>query len=282
MNNTFSFYRLKLLFQKDWAENRNIYLLSTPAIAVIITLLYLLIGDYKEDLRIALMYAKRGLPDQYEMVYQRTRYKNEAIYSIGLFVTFSLNAILRVNKLANKKTLVEFLLLPSSAAEKLALHWIWSFPVLFVVYTSVFQMIDHGFITHYLERAEEAKAFYLAKSLSYLNLTHCLKKNEEFFGWLLVIYSSFLIWPFAFKKYAIIKGLITIPVIGFMLYTFSFHLMQRAFPYLKSVSLSGLYFSVSGFELSQNQKLFMGTLLFGLVPILIWIVNWYKIKEKQV
>ena len=279
MNNAFSFYRLKLLFQKDWAENRNIYLLSIPVMSLIIILVYLIIGgDFKSQLQSVKEYK-----------HEYWHYQNEGIYTVGLFLISLLNVVLRVNKLANKRAITEYLLTPSSASEKLALNWIWSFPVLFIVYTILFQIVDHPFITYYIESAKEAKVYNLAEGLTYFNLNHCIKENWEGLGWFLIIFSSLLLSPFHFKRYAIIKGLITILLFIYMLSTLSNHLLQRAFPFYKSVN--GLFFRASGripddryftFLLSHNQNLLIGSLLFCLLPVLIWIINWYKIKEKQV
>ncbi|POY38397.1 hypothetical protein C3K47_03080 [Solitalea longa] len=289
MNNTFSFYRLKLLFQKDWAENKKLYLLALPGLLILITLVYRTQSNFKFDINWI-----KEIHNTSQWYINDLEYQNEKIFFGGWFLTSLVAIFIRWNKLLTRKSLIDFLLLPATSTEKFIFNWLWIFLIPFFIYVILFQIVDFLFISSYIEKIKEANIPQLVEKLKYFNISHFIQNGWYALGYLTIIFSALLLSPFIFKKYSILKGILIIPVFSYLLNLFSDKLLKYLYPFQHGVN--GLYFSISirlpqhieneGFlqeySLSENHKILIGLILFGTVPILIWLANWYKIKEKQI
>lgn len=181
----FSIHRVWLLVRKQWAENKQLYILGLLAYAGIMAAIIIF------NLR------------EYSGFEKRVQ---ENLLIVGLMAGGFAFTSTVLGQLNQKVTCINTLMLPASASEKLAMAVIYSmiiFPVCFlaVIYPLVAlgHYVDHHIIGHpnslYLVKANE-KTFYIL-------LTFLLLQSAALFATVL------------FKRYVLIKGVILVMAVFF-------------------------------------------------------------------
>jgi len=122
MNNTFSFKRFAMLFQKHTLEHIKIYLLS---LGVLTGLLFVVLGF--------MSYTNGG---ELSSKSQAVVFLFFLVFAGSIFTSLSFSA------LGDKRKAIPMLTLPTSNFEKYMIAWLYSFVIFQLVYLSIFYLVD--------------------------------------------------------------------------------------------------------------------------------------------
>jgi hypothetical protein len=215
-------------------------------------------------------------------------------YYVGLFLTGCLFASMQFNDLGDGPKGISYLLLPASLLEKLLSALFFGVVLYFICYTAVFYVID--FIMVKLSNSYLATKFEQANMKGFqpaeiANIFVSQDTPVNLFFYLLIIYftvqSIFLLGSVYFSKYSYIKTLIW-GLIVFLVLVFWEHKIVESFMPHGSFFEPFTVFRVreSGKDLMIRlpewlSSIIIFLLLYTVVPLL-WVITYFRLKEKEV
>lgn len=273
MNQFFSFKRFAFLVVKHWADNKKRYGLSVLAfIGLLITwfvFTMLTVIDY--PMSKALQYAT---------------------FFVSLFGVGTFYASQYFSDLGSRAKGINYLLVPASAFEKLLCSLLYTVLLFFVVFTVAFYLVDVLMVA-------VANGFYGAEKLpEKARVVNVFKiillrfNRDTTINFLLFFFSvqaAFLLGSVYFEKYSFIKTVIGGFVAGFALFCLMYFFNEQLLPegdYPRGF-LTAYRVRVDGVHdrLVQVPRwighAFRFLAMYAVAPFL-WLVTYYRLKEKQV
>ncbi|MET0464830.1 MAG: hypothetical protein ABW007_16830 [Chitinophagaceae bacterium] len=273
MNQFFSFRRFSLLVSKHWADNKKRYLLSVTGFALLLIVWFIF----------------TILVDPHTPMQQEIQILT---FFFSLFGTGAFYASQYFRDLGSRAKGINFLLVPASAFEKILCSILFTLVIFFSVFTAVFYLVDILMVTisnqftaaHDPLRQESVINVFRAAILPFDEMS-TLNVLLIFAA----VQSIFLLGSVYFAKYSFIKTIISSFVVFFLLFCLIYLLYEHLMP-------RGGY--VDGF-LTSYRVTVNGTddhlvrvpnwigdvvhfmLVYGITPFL-WVVSYYRLKEKQV
>jgi hypothetical protein len=273
MNQFFSLKRFTLLVLKHWADNRKRYVLSVLAFTglLIVWFVFMLLAE-KDSL-----------------IFNDPQY---ITYFFPLFIVGTFFASSYFSDLGSKAKGANFLLIPASAFEKLLCSLLFVMILFFIVLTSVFYLIDMLAVSFYNNFLLTSGTSTKAEMINVFDVNF-LKVNPDtsinFLIFFLIIQSAFLLGSVYFEKYSFIKTIIAGFVAWFILFCVMYLFYSQLLPgghYPEGFFTSyRVYVDGSNDHLVQIPE-WMGIVIrffviYATAPFL-WIVTYYRLKEKQV
>ena len=258
MNNIFDIRRFFMLFKKHTYEKGKEYLLSILTITVIL-LVVLGYTAYSNSTGL--------LVDIQEVVFIITLLLSGIIFISMVFLDLS-----------DKRKATTYLTLPASHLEKYLVSWLFSFLIFQVVFTVIFYLATYLIISLGINEVGVGN-----KVLNIFN-----SQNKVYVAFIIYLIAHSLIFYGAifFNKKHFIKTVFSLFLIGASI-TFLNKLVQSLminakvyttppFTYLRFME-EQKYYSI---EVEQNSV--MITSLIALIVGLLWIIAFYRLKEKEV
>lgn len=274
MNQFFSFKRFTLLVLKHWADNKKRYGLSVLAfIGLLITwfVFTILTGFDNKPMG---------------------RNVQHVTFFLSLFAVGTFYASQYFSHLGSRSKGINFLLVPASAFEKLLCSLLYTALLFFVVFTAAFYLVDGLMVTiaNSLPGSEK-----LTEKTPVINIFKViiLRFNEDStINFLLLFFSVqsvFLLGSIYFEKYSFIKTIICGFVAGFVLFCFMYFFYEHLLPSgeFHRGFLTSYRVHVDGVNDRLVQvpawigEVFRFLVMYAIAPFL-WIVTYYRLKEKQV
>ncbi len=266
MNNTFNLGRVNLLLKRTWVENRNLFLMASLVLSVLI------IGVYAHNTD-----RKNG-----ELFSNET--ERLILFMSSLFISGSFLANYLFKDFTDKNCSTSFLMIPASHFEKFLSALFINFVVFPVVFAALFLTIDSAFVSYTNSIITETKnnSVLLNNNLgpyliSEIKDWHLLKTVSWFIFQLIVILGSL-----SFGRMSYIKtGFVTFGIFLILFGIGSLFNYLLVFPLESHLRDTSLYSSET---IAINQKIsdivpFVMT--YFLTPFLL-IVSYLKLTEKQV
>lgn len=273
MNQFFSFNRFSLLVAKHWADNKKRYLLS------VIAFIGLLIAWFVFTM---LIDSRFPMGKGMQMV----------TYFFLLFVVGSFYANQYFRDLASRAKGINFLLVPASAFEKVLCSLLYTVILFFVVFTAAFYLVDvvmvaiaKSFVTVEFPSDEKGVLNVFEAARLPLDGQSNLNILLVFFS----IQSVFLLGSVYYAKFSFIKTIITGFVIFFIVFFFVYFLydMMPEGDYVNHFLTSyRVNNKGNGDDYLVTVPVWLGQILYyflmyAFAPFL-WIVTYFRLKEKQV
>ncbi len=274
MNDFFSFKRFGLLVKKFTKEHLHTYLLLGASLFGIllvtcgITVLNMLHWEYQPDAILTIFIGSLML--------------SICIFNAAFYGFFQ-----------HKAKGIQFLHIPASQAEKLALGFLFTQIIFLVTFLVLFSVTDnimcywynhfHKFPEHVLP---EELPEYVAHPVNFFSET---AKGTIIFSLMLAAVSHF--GSLCFEKNAFVKTTICILLIGGAIFYYNFYSMQAMIP---EKNMPGGKFFNQGIRLDAGNDLpgfvslpsswyyFMYWFIPGFAYVSFWMASYYKLKEKQV
>lgn len=261
MTANFSFKRLFLLITKQWIENRRLYLMSALALIGILGVAF------------ALWLSMAGL-----------RYEETSMYimgMIGLFITGAIFASTSFSMLNSKDTGIYWISFPASHLEKFLVTIFFNVVVFTGVYMSCFYLLK--FL---------AEVYIETRSMSYGKINWA--RSEEFtkaipvfFSFFFVVQAAFLLGSASFKRFSFIRTIILLVGLIFIYWWVTFKVAAMFFPHgfifnLTKLSTHAEDGSYKDYNLPGYFKVPVEVFFRYLLAPCIWVITWFKIREKQI
>jgi hypothetical protein len=274
MNQLFSFKRFTLLVLKHWADNKKRYGLSVLAfIGLLITwfLFTILTGFDNKPMGKAVQ---------------------QITFFLSLFAVGTFYSSQYFSDLGSQAKGINFLLVPASAFEKLLCSLLYTVLLFFVVFTVSFYPVDVLIvaITNSLAGTEKVAGRTSVANVFKIIL---LRFNEDstinFLLFFFSVQSAFLLGSVYFEKYSFIKTIICGFVAGFILFCLMYFFNEVLLPEgdYRQGFLTSYRVRVDGVNDRLVQvprwigEVFRFLIMYAVAPFL-WIVTYYRLKEKQV
>lgn len=274
MNQFFSFKRFSLLVAKHWADNKKRYGLS------VVAFIGLLITWFVFTILTQLDSKPMG------------REVQTATYFFALFAVGTFYASQYFSDLGSRPKGINFLLVPASTFEKLLCGLLYSVLLFFVVFTASFYLVDVLIVSL-------AKTFsgttgaggkpVVVNVFDIISMPFNADTTLNFLFFFFSVQAAFLLGSVYFEKYSFIKTIISGFVAGFTLFLFLYFFNEELLPrgdYAKGF-FTGYRVHMDGVNDRLVQipewigEVFRFLLMYALPPFL-WIVTYYRLKEKQV
>jgi len=272
MNQFFSFQRFSLLVLKHWADNKKRYLLS------VIAFIGLLIAWF-----IFAMLVDSTIPLSKEL--------QMITYFFALFVVGSFYANQYFRDLGSRAKGINFLLVPASAFEKILCSLLYTVILFFIVFTAAFYVVDMLMVvlSNRFFNTDIAN-----REVGLLNVFEAARlpiEGEAGVNILLIFFaiqSAFLLGSVYFQKYSFIKTIISGFVIFFIVFCFVFFIYDlmpegeytNGFFRSYHIQTTGKDDYLVTIPSWPGQLLYY-MVMYGVAPFL-WIVTYFRLKEKQV
>lgn len=279
-SDTFDFGRWALLVSRHWAENRKRYGLFMLASVG------LLVAWYSFVLMIA---APLLIDISMQFV----------TYFVGLYLTGCLYASTLFSELGSKRDGTNFLILPASQLEKLLCVLLFGVFFFFIGYTLIYYLVDIPMVqlsNHMLEnypRPYPNSTVLIPPSPVYNVFTSeagpIPEKELHFF--LLGFFSVqaiFIVGPIFFTRYAFIKSILVVLTCLLLMVIVEAKLVNLFLPAgWRNLHLSWVQDDSDGHPsrfvyLPDWQTNLLTALLQYGVPLSIWTITYYKLREKQI
>ncbi|RYZ30012.1 MAG: hypothetical protein EOO10_04345 [Chitinophagaceae bacterium] len=274
MNQFFSFKRFTLLVIKHWADNKKRYGLSMLAfIGLLITWFVFTMLTGMDDTPMG-----RGA--------------QQITFFLSLFAVGTFYASQYFRDLSSRAKGINFLMVPASAFEKLLCSLLYSVLLFFIVFTAAFYLVDFLMvaIANTLPGSETP-----AQKVSVINVFKViiLRFNKDstvnFLLFFFSVQSVFLLGSVYFEKYSFIKTIISGFVGAFILFCFMYFFTEYLLPDgdypMGFLTAYRVYVDGVRDQLIQIPHwigdVFRFLAMYGIAPFL-WIVTYYRLKEKQV
>jgi hypothetical protein len=272
MNQFFSFNRFSLLVSKHWADNKKRYLLS------VIAFIGLLLAWFVFTL---LVDSGAPMGKGLQMV----------TFFFSLFAVGSFYASQYFRDLGSRARGINFLLVPASAFEKILCALLYTVVLFFIVFTSVFYLVDvlmvsaaNSFLASDIPDHEKGLVNVFEAASIPFDQKSTLNALLIFFA----IQAAFLLGSVYFAKYSFIKTIISGFVVFFIVFCFVFFVydMMPDGSYTNGFLTSYIIKSNGKNDYLVSVPRWLGQLLhyllvYGITPFL-WIVTYFRLKEKQV
>jgi hypothetical protein len=273
MNQFFSFRRFSLLVSKHWADNKKRYLLSVTGFVLLLIVWFIF----------------TILVDQHKPMGQEIQI---ITFFFSLFGAGTFYASQYFRDLGSRAKGINFLLVPASAFEKILCSILFTVVIFFSVFTAAFYMVDalmvmisnqlltaHDPIRHEGVINVVRAAILPFDGMSTLNMLLIF----------LAIQSIFLLGSVYFAKYSFIKTVISGFVVFFVFFCLVYLLYERLMP--RGGYVGGL---LTSYRVTVNgnddhlvkipdwiDRVIYFILMYAITPFL-WVVSYYRLKEKQV
>ncbi|HEY6899373.1 MAG TPA: hypothetical protein VI233_01975 [Puia sp.] len=279
-SDTFDFGRWRLLVSRHWAENRKQYGLFLLAGTGVLLAWY---GFF-------LMVATPMLIDL-SMQF--------VTYFVGLYLSGFLYAGTLFSELGSKRDGTNFLLLPASQLEKLLCVLLFGVVIFFAGYTLIYYLVDIPMVqlsNRMLEKYPRAfpNSTVLIPPSSVYNIftgeSGPIPEREIhlFLMGFFSIQAVFILGPVYFTRYAFIKSILAVLTCLLLVVIVEAKLINLFLP----AGWSNLHFSWVQYDDEGHPsrfiylpgwqtKLFTFLIQFG-VPVLIWTITYFKLREKQI
>jgi len=274
MNQFFHFNRFALLVAKHWADNKKRYGLSILAfIGLLITwFVFTILTGFDSN--------------------PMGREVQTITYFFALFATGTFYASQYFSDLGSRPKGINFLLVPASAFEKLLCSLLYSVLLFFVVFTALFYLVDVLLVG--LAKAFTAPPATGGKPtvVNVFDIVNVPFNKDTMLNFLCFFFSAqaaFLLGSVYFEKFNFIKTIICGFVVGFILFCLMYVLNAKLLP--DGDYSRGFFTTYRVYVDGVNDHLvqlpaWIGQVLrflvlYGIAPFL-WIVTYYRLKEKQV
>jgi hypothetical protein len=273
MNQFFSLKRFALLVLKHWAENKKRYLLS------LIAFIGLLVAWFVFTILTGL---DRPMGREVQQI----------TFFFSLFVVGTFYASQYFGDLGSRAKGINFLLVPASAFEKLLCSLLYTVLLFFVVFTAAFYLVDFLMVAvaNALPTVQKLGGkTTVANVFKVIILRFNKDATINFLLFFFSVQSVFLLGSVYFEKYNFIKTIISGFVAGFVLFCFMYFFNEHLLPegdYPRGF-LTAYRVHVDGVNdrLVQIPRwigdVFRFLVMYAIAPFL-WIVTYYRLKEKQV
>ena len=274
MNQIFSFKRFLLLVLKHWADNKKRYGLSVLAFFGLLSTWFLF----------SMLTGFDDIP--------MGKSVQTITFFFSLFAVGTFYASQYFSELGSRSKGINFLLVPASAFEKLLCGLLYSIVLFFLVFTATFYLVD--IIMVGIAKLFTGTAAGVAKS-TVVNVFHIIvvpvnmDTTLNFLLFYFSIQSAFLLGSIYFEKYSFIKTVIACFglafIFFFLIYFFNEHLLPDG-TFFKGFFTSYLVLKDGANDQLVQIPAWIGQMLrflvlYGIAPFL-WIVTYYRLKEKQV
>jgi hypothetical protein len=272
MNQFFSFKRFSLLVLKHWADNKKRYGLSVLAFMGVLVAWFVMLGS---DL-------DHPLGDG----------EQRGTFFFSLFAAGTFFASQYFRDLGSRAKASNFLLVPASAFEKLLCGLLYSVLLFFVVFTAAFYLVDLLMVSVSNMLVARDEAAGEASLVNVFNATILQFRGGSKIWFLLLFFpvqAAFFLGSIYFEKYSFIKTIIA----GFVLCVALFWLMyflHRQFLHAGGDPdgfLASYGVHLDGINGRSDEaprwigQVYSFLLMYATAPFL-WIVTYFRLKEKQV
>lgn len=282
MNQVFSFTRWWMLVNRHWIENRKRYLLALLAIAGLLVAWFGFVIAMNRQGGLLLLF-------------------QFAAYFVGLFFIGCLYASTMFAELSSKPEGINYLAVPASHLEKLCCAVFFGVFLFFVAYTLIFYIVDIPMVNLSLRLvARHPSAFSdlgdPQDSISIFNIITGAGgpirdlEGIVFLVWYFAIQSAFILGSVYFTKYSFLKTVVAILLFLLLFVFFIERGIHRQLPegwHLTEFFLRWSQLSSTKGEMQMVrlpgwiEQMVMLALPFG-IPILFWVVTYFRLKEKEV
>lgn len=269
MNQFFSFRRFRLLVWKHWADNKKRYGLSVLAfIGLLITwFVFTMLAGFD-----------RPMAAEMQMI---TFYLS--LFAMGTFYTSQY-----FSDLGSRPKGINFLLVPASAFEKLLCSLLFTVILFFAVFLTAFYLVDTVMVA-------VASSFTDGQKPAVLNIFNVvvvpvnLDSTVNFLLFFFAVHAAFLLGSVYFEKFSFVKTIISCFVGGFLIFLLIYFLNTQLLPegdyplgFLTSyrVRVDGVNDRLVQLP-HWTGRVLRFLVLYTIAPFL-WIVTYYRLKEKQV
>ena len=259
--------RLLKLIRKQWIENARIYLLSTLALAGILSLVFIF------------WLFNGSLSFNEETLY--------VIFTIGLYIGGVVFASMSFNMLTDKRKGVYWLGFPASHLEKLLTVIFFNLVVFTVVYSLCFYLIKTLAVSYLkgMMAANPLYSYHLADSGGFMEVF------PNFLYGFVAIQAFYVLGSIYFSRFTFIMTTVIGIALVFIFMWFTISLINNNIPdgfkwdgfYVKKYE--GDIGTDGGFYKYQLPALAFSTLLFLLKFIwapVFWLITYFRLKEKEI
>lgn len=276
----FDWTRWCRLVAKHWAENRKRYLLSLLGLTglLLVWFFFILTMDKMSPLNVIYQYMT---------------------FFVGLYITGTLYASTLFAELGSKRDAVGFLALPASQLEKLLCALLFGILLFFVGYAVIFYAVDIPMVKLSNQIIESTPRNWPNTSIR-VTPNHVYNVFTGDFGpkierevhlflfGFFSVQSAFLLGSVYFTRYSFIKVLVGLAIGFLVVMAIQANLIHLFLPPGWHNGWTGWYSDEAGSDMQKFVELpdFAEKAVIQLVqwapPVLLWIITWYRIKEKQV
>lgn len=274
MNQFFSFKRFTLLVLKHWADNKKRYSLSVVAMIGLLIIWFVF----------SILTGMDNVPMGREI--------QTITYFFGLFGVGCFYASQYFNDLGSRPKGINLLLVPATSFEKLLCSLLYTVLLFFIVFTATYYLVDVLMVGIAKTLPPSLKASgmpVVVNVFDIINLPFSEDTTLNFLFFFFSVQTAFLLGSVYFEKFSFIKTVISGFVCGFILFCLVYFFNEQLLPlgdYPKGF-LTSYRVRVDG----VNDRLveipaWIGQVLrflvtYAIAPFL-WIVTYYRLKEKQV
>jgi hypothetical protein len=274
MNQFFSFKRFSLLVSKHWADNKKRYVLSVVAfIGLLITWFVFTILTGFDDKPMG-------------------REVQSITFFFSLFVVGTFYASQYFNDLGSRAKGINFLLVPASTFEKILCSLLYTVVLFFLVFTATYYLADVLMVavaSGISETVGTGEKIAVVNVFDFISIPFNEDTTLNFLFFFLSVQAAFLLGSVFFEKYSFIKTIISGFVAGFILFCVMLFFNEQLLPpgdYTRGF-LTSYRVRIEGADDHLVQipnwigQVFRFLIMYGIAPFL-WIVTYYRLKEKQV
>ena len=274
MNQFFSFKRFTLLVLKHWADNKKRYSLSVLAFFGLLIIWFTFSILTKVD------NAPMGREIQ------------TITFFFALFVVGCFYASQYFSDLGSRPKGINFLLVPASAFEKLLCGLLYTAVLFFLVFTIAYYLADVlmvGIAKTLPPNPNASEKPAVVNVFDIISLPFSQDTTLNFLFFFFSVQAAFLLGSVYFEKFSFIKTVISGFVTGFILFCLLYFLDEQLLPpgdYPKGF-LTAYRVRVDGVNDHLVQipawigQVLRFLVLYAIAPFL-WVVTYYRLKEKQV
>jgi len=272
-NDSFTFRRWSLLVSLHWAENKRRFLLSLLAIAALITAFFAFEISFT--------------PVDFDFGSQFS------IYYIGLYIVGCLYGSTVFSALSHRRKAIQYLTFPASTPEKLFCSMFFGVILFFIAYVTVFYIVDIPMVAlnNMLLRRHNASPDSYTKVINvFSNLGGPIPNNGlRFLTVFFTIQSAYILGGLYFPRFSFITTSIFLVFFTFLLWLFADRMVIAFLPatwdgneffYWHSFDPTGNYREIV--ELPSVMGNIIRFLLIYSWPFWLWLVIYYRLKEKEV
>lgn len=273
MNQFFSFNRFQLLVLKHWADNKKRYGLSVLAFIGLLTAWFVLFM----------------LADRQNMMHRELQ---QVTFFLSLFAVGTFYASQYFHDLGSRAKGINFLLVPASTFEKLLCSLLYTVILFSVVFIASFYLVDTLMVAIANNLSAENAAAEKITVINVFDVTLLSFNRDSVVNFLLFFFSvqsAFLLGSVYFEKYSFIKTIIAGFVACFILFCLMYFFNELVLP--KGGYHNGFLTSYRVHIDGINDRLiqvprwigetFLFLAMYFIAPF-VWIVTYFRLKEKQV
>ena len=265
MNNTFDFNRFSLLVKRQWVENKKLFLMASFGVAGILAILNALIMTWESGI-----------------INEVARY---VFFNLSLFLSGSIFANYVFKDISDKNSSTSFLLIPASHFEKFLTGVLYTFILFPLVFLSLHYVVDFGFVSIGNNIKDDLKVLGVRNLQLYsyiFNNGDVRKELDRTIGFWLVIQAFVLMGAAQFEGRTYIKtafmGFAILFLMGFVIYLSDKFLLGDIIKEFQNKGYSRTL-------VKPTKDLFdsiLGIILIYVLPPILLVVTYFKLKEKQV